>query len=285
MTATETSRSVRAKRRASAANGSAAKSGARSRSSGRPAAAKKTAAKTTRKTAAKAAKGASPSLFEPTGVTGKLARKTARKVATRALGSGPSMLRLAGEKAAATVMAAIGETTGRTRHRQLPIQRSIDIAVPLRVAWQEWTAFDFIPEGVHTVTDVGVDGGRLTGRIPGPREASWSAEILDARDEQSFAWQSDEGSDCAGLVTFHELSARLTRIELNLDVVPTSLTESFQLTTHLADHRADTDLRRFKARLELINPDLYEEDDTEESEEPEDERAAESGEQEQEPQD
>ena len=59
-------------------------------------------------------------------------------------------------------------------------------------------------------------------------------------------------------VTFHELSGRLTRIELNLDVVPTGLAERRSWRCDLADRRAEAELRRFKARLELINPDLYE---------------------------
>ncbi len=36
---------------------------------------------------------------------------------------------------------------------------------------------------------------------------------------------------------------------------------------HLADKKAETDLRRFKARLELINPDLYEDEVEDEDEE------------------
>jgi uncharacterized membrane protein len=146
---------------------------------------------------------------------------------------------------------------------RLPIQRSVDIAVPVRVAWEEWMAFECLPEGIHTVTEVERDGDELVGRTSGPLPTDWAAEILDEREQQSFAWQSHQGSDCAGLVTFHELSKRLTRIELNLDVVPTSVAENFQLTTRIADHRAETELRRFKARLELINPDLYEDEEDE----------------------
>jgi hypothetical protein len=109
------------------------------------------------------------------------------------------------------------------------------------------------------------------------RNEDWVAEILDEREQQSFAWQSQEGSDCAGLITFHKLSDRLTRIELNLDVVPTGVAETIQLATHRADAKAERDLRRFKARLELINPDLYEpeeEPDAEAEAEPETEGEA-----------
>lgn len=140
---------------------------------------------------------------------------------------------------------------------RLPIQCSLDVAVPLRVAWEEWMALEFLPEGVHTVRDIRRRRGRLTGHIG--VHTSWHAEILDERRGQSFAWRSTRGSDCAGLITFHRLGPRLTRLELNLDVRPETGRDVLALSTHLAHRRADGDLRRFKARVELINPDVYEE--------------------------
>jgi len=53
------------------------------------------------------------------------------------------------------------------------------------------------------------------------------------------------------------LSERLTRLELQLDVLPVAVEEALELILHLADRRAEADLRRFKARLETINPDEY----------------------------
>src|SRR5947209_4999467 len=155
-----------------------------------------------------------------------------------------------------------------------------------RVAWEEWMALECLPEGTHVVTDIDRDGDELVGRTDGLRETDWAADVLDERDQQSFAWQSREGSDCAGLVTFHRLSDRLTRIELNLDVVPTTLGEAAQLATRIADRRAETELRKLKARLELINPDLYEDepDATEEGgEEPAEEESDDNADNEEEP--
>ncbi len=141
-----------------------------------------------------------------------------------------------------------------------PIQCSVDVAVPLRVAWREWIALDSLPEGTHQVTEITRDDDRLNGKISRLPASAWEAEILDERDEQSFAWQSRKGSDCAGLVTFHELSPRLTRIELTLDLVPKGITEALSLATRRGDRRATADLRRFKARVEVINPDTYDDE-------------------------
>jgi uncharacterized membrane protein len=143
--------------------------------------------------------------------------------------------------------------------RRIPIQRSIDIGVPIEVVWDEWMALESLPEGMHRVVDIERDGDDvLVGRLSGLRiERDWEAEILDERDCQSFAWRSYAGSDCAGLATFHHLATSLTRIELQLDVVPTRIGEAAGLAVHLADHRAETELRAFKARVETIDPDQY----------------------------
>lgn len=152
-----------------------------------------------------------------------------------------------------------GGTPLAQRLRSVPIQRSIDIAVPLTVAYEEWMKLEFLPEGVHTVRKLRRDGDRLRGRIAGmSRErARWRAEIREERPEESFAWRSIQGSDCLGLVTFHQLAERLTRLEVELDVLPLGPTQAFELVTRIADRRAEADLRRFKAELERISPDDY----------------------------
>ncbi|MDQ6834578.1 MAG: hypothetical protein M3016_00135 [Actinomycetota bacterium] len=116
----------------------------------------------------------------------------------------------------------------------------------------------WLPEGVNRISDLERDDDAvLRGRVQDSSGTDWEGEILDEREEESFAWQSSRGSDCAGLITFHELGDRLTRIELSLDVVPADPRQALALGTRLADRRTAADLRRFKSRLELINPDLY----------------------------
>lgn len=178
------------------------------------------------------------------------ARTAGRRVLDRAADAGRTLAEAARENR----MGSIAE-----RVRRLPIQRSIDVGVPLEVAWDEWLELEFLPEGAHRVEDIERDGDdRLAGRISGLKVAAdWEAKILDERQDESFAWRSDRGSDCAGLITFHRLGDRLTRLELQLDMVPSRLGEAVSLAAHLADRRADADLRRFKARVETLSPDDY----------------------------
>jgi uncharacterized membrane protein len=159
----------------------------------------------------------------------------------------------------AAVPAGVGAATVVGRARHLPIQVSVDIAVPLQLAYDEWMRLEFLPEGSHTVERIERDGSdALTGRLSTrPWSRKWEAEIRDERDCESFAWRSVKGSDCAGLVTFHDLGERLTRLELQLDIVPVRPLEAAQFALRLADARARNELRRFKARLETISPDAY----------------------------
>src|SRR5947209_2452442 len=74
------------------------------------------------------------------------------------------------------------------RLRTVPIQCSIDIAVPLALAYEEWMKFEFLPEGAHRVCEIERDGDILRGVVNGLRgEIAWAAEIRDERPEESFA--------------------------------------------------------------------------------------------------
>ena len=181
-------------------------------------------------------------------------KKALRSAGSHLLETGATALREAADRTASTGRKAIAKSFDD----RPPIQVGIDVAVPLEVAWDEWMTFNELTEGLHRIEEVERDGDHLLGRAAGARSADWEAEIVDERPQESFAWRSVEGSDCAGLATFHRLSDRLTRIELDLDVLPTSPLETLALSLRLAHRRAEAELRRFKARVEFINPDTYE---------------------------
>lgn len=143
--------------------------------------------------------------------------------------------------------------------RRIPVQLSIDVAVPVAVAYDEWMLLESLPEGGHRVEDIERRGRRrLLGEIRSSGAVrKWEAEVRDERRDESFAWRTVRGSDVAGLITFHRLAKRLTRLELELDVVPVSVGEALALTAHLSDRMANAELRRFKSRVETMSPDNY----------------------------
>jgi uncharacterized membrane protein len=203
------------------------------------------------------------------GAAAKVAGHVAKNLGSRALDAVRDTAGSLRERAATPIA---------SRVRRIPIQLSIDIAVPVPVAWDEWMTLESLPEGMHRVEDIERDGDDvLIGRMSGVKvDDYWEAEILDERQDESFAWQSSGGSDCAGLITFHALADRLTRVELELDVIPSRVGEAAGLALHLADRRAERELRAFKARVEKICPDDYpplddeEADDQDDQDEPDD---------------
>jgi uncharacterized membrane protein len=208
----------------------------------------------------KAAESVTPS--GPTKLVGKAAKKALKVMVKKAAQSGAGAVRAATERGAGGARSAVDSALSK----RLPIQVSVDVAVPLSFAWEEWMTFEWMTEGLHRIVDVERDGDELFGELAGPRSTEWVAEIVDERAEQSFAWRSVEGTDCAGLITFHRLSDRLTRIELDLDVLPTNPAEAASMTFGIGRRRAEAELRRFKAHVEFINPDVYESDEAEEPE-------------------
>ncbi|MGH2867064.1 MAG: hypothetical protein ACRDNK_05770 [Solirubrobacteraceae bacterium] len=216
--------------------------------------------KSTRAMGTAVARRSSPSPIASTVARHALSVSTGRvsEAAQRGAQAGELALQLARQKAIEVTSTSVKvKTTQRP-----PIQAAVDVAVPSAVAFGEWMHLEWLPDGGNRVLDVEREGDReLTGRLQGGEGEGWRAEILDEREEESFAWESVQGSDCAGLITFHALSERLTRIELSLDVRPVSMAQAMALASRLADRRVMADLRRFKARLELINPDLYADSD------------------------
>jgi uncharacterized membrane protein len=192
----------------------------------------------------------------------KAVRKRARKEAVRVGGSILRRILIMGSRAATRALTEGGATAVDgllEKVQRLPIQQSIDVAVPPEIAWAQWMELKHLPEGAQRLSDVERAGDELRAHIDGARASDWSAEIIDEREQESFAWQSTEGCDSAGLATFHPLGDRLTRIELTLDVQPEDLGEAARLLLHIADRRVEQELRRFKADAELLNPDVYEE--------------------------
>jgi uncharacterized membrane protein len=198
-------------------------------------------------------------------IEGTVGKQVAKAALKGSAGFAGDLLRRAGRRAVQGASRTLQRATADGadellgRVRRLPIQQSIDVAVPVAVAWEQWLEFEHFPDAIRTVSDVEREGDELTGCIEGLRSREWRAEVLDERECDSFAWRTTEGSDTAGLVTFHELSERLTRIELNLDAHPLDLTEAAGLALHVADRRVQAQLRRFKAQAELLSPDVYDE--------------------------
>ena len=132
------------------------------------------------------------------------------------------------------------------------IEKSIELNVPARTAYNQWTQFEDFPkfmEGIKQVKQL--DDKRLhwTANIAG-KEEEWNAEITEQIPDERIAWTSRGGATNAGVVTFHRLSDATSKMMLQLEYDPQGFVEKAGDTMGLVTQRVEGDLRRFKDYIE-----------------------------------
>jgi uncharacterized membrane protein len=132
------------------------------------------------------------------------------------------------------------------------IEKSIEVEVPVRTAYNQWTQFEEFPrfmEGVERVEQLG--DRRLHWRANvGGETLEWDAEISEQVPDLRIAWHSTDGAPNAGVVTFHRLSDDRTKIMLQLDYEPRGFTENLGDFLGVMSRRTEGDLERFKEFVE-----------------------------------
>jgi uncharacterized membrane protein len=132
------------------------------------------------------------------------------------------------------------------------IIESIEVDVPVRTAYDQWTQFEDFPkfmDGVQRVEQVDDATLRWTAKIGGV-ERSWTAEITDQQPDTRIAWRSIDGAMNAGVVTFQQLDPDRCQLSLQLDVEPTDAVEKAGDALGLVKRQAAGDLHRFKEFIE-----------------------------------
>ena len=132
------------------------------------------------------------------------------------------------------------------------IQKPIDVDVPVRTAYNQWTQFEEFPQFMEGVEEVRqLDDRRLHWRakVAGKTE-EWDAVITEQIPDERVAWRNTTGAENAGVVTFHHLSANSTRVMLQLEYDPHGLVENVGSALGVVERRVEGDLKRFKEFIE-----------------------------------
>jgi uncharacterized membrane protein len=132
------------------------------------------------------------------------------------------------------------------------IEKSIDVEVPVRTAYNQWTQFEEFPkfmEGVEAVRQL--DNQRLHWRANvGGKVEEWDAVITEQHPDERIAWKNTTGASNAGVVTFHRLSDTTTRVMLQLEYDPQGVVENLGDMLGVVSRRIAGDLERFKEFIE-----------------------------------
>jgi uncharacterized membrane protein len=129
---------------------------------------------------------------------------------------------------------------------------SIDVSVPVRTAYDQWTQFESFPqfmEGVESVVQRDDRTLSWTAEIAGQTK-TWTAEITDQTPDKRVAWSSIGGAKNDGAVLFDPLGPDHTRITLKVDADPEGAVETVGANLGFLERRMKGDLERFKAFIE-----------------------------------
>ncbi|MGQ0810957.1 MAG: SRPBCC family protein [Nitrospiraceae bacterium] len=132
------------------------------------------------------------------------------------------------------------------------IEKSIEVEVPVRTAYNQWTQFEEFPHFMEGVKEVKqIDDKRLhwKAEIAG-KEKEWNAVITEQTPDKRIAWTSTGGAINGGAVTFHRLSDAKSKIMLQLDYNPEGFLENVGDTVGFVTQRVTGDLDRFKQFIE-----------------------------------
>jgi uncharacterized membrane protein len=146
-----------------------------------------------------------------------------------------------------------GGALGVGKGRRMPVQQSVDIGVPLETVYNQWTQLELWPDFMHRVTRVTQEdpcSASFAVKVWG-KTKEFTAQIETQRPDERIKWKVTQGMNHTGVVSFHELGPRLTRVLLDLDVEPGSLVEKAARGLRHVKRAARGDLHRFKAFVEI----------------------------------
>jgi len=144
-----------------------------------------------------------------------------------------------------------GGAPGVGKGRRMPVQQAADIGVPVSTVYNEFTQFENWPQFMHRVTSVSQQDEThiaFKTKIWG-KTKEYTAEITEQRPDERIAWRVVDGVSHTGVVTFHELAPRLTRVDVSLDFDPGSMIEKMARGMRFVKRAVRADLARFKAHV------------------------------------
>ncbi len=134
------------------------------------------------------------------------------------------------------------------------IEKSIELNVPARTAYNQWSQFEEFPkfmEGVKEVKQIDEKRLQWKANIAG-KDEEWNAEITEQVPDERIAWTSRGGAMNAGVVTFHRVSDNKSKLMLQVEYVPQGIVEKTGDALGLVTQRVEGDLKRFKIYIESL---------------------------------
>ncbi len=131
------------------------------------------------------------------------------------------------------------------------IEHSMEVEVPVRTAYNQWTQFEDFPSfmaGVESVKQI--DDTHLHWKADiGGIKREWDATITEQTPDQRIAWKATDGTANAGVVTFHHVDEKKTRVMLQITIDGDDLIERLGEKLGVIESQIEADMDRFKEMI------------------------------------
>jgi uncharacterized membrane protein len=146
------------------------------------------------------------------------------------------------------------EATRGTREVSImaTVEKSIDVDLPVRTVYNQWTQFEEFPqfmEGVEEVRQLNDSRLHWKAEIGGKTE-EWDAVITDQVPDRIVAWRSTSGAENSGAIRFTPLGPDRTRVTAEIGYDPEGIVENVGDKLGVVSRRVEGDLKRFKTFIE-----------------------------------
>jgi uncharacterized membrane protein len=194
-------------------------------------------------------------------VSGVKALTEGKGLGRAALGAGGTMLK---EKVKEKVKKLFGGK-GKKALKLTNIVETLDVGVPIRLAYDQWTQFEDFPNIMKKVEHAE--------RLPEEEKSNWKAQVwwshraweatvLEQVPEDHIVWRSKGAKGHVdGAVSFSELAPNLTRICLVMEYHPQGLFEHTGNLWRAQGRRARLEFKHFRRHVmahAILNPDEVE---------------------------
>lgn len=132
------------------------------------------------------------------------------------------------------------------------VNQSIEVDVPVSVAYNQWTQFESFPEfmdGVEAVEQIDDTALHFTTNLSGIK-SEFTAQILDQVPDTLISWASTDGPRNSGEVRFEPLDDNRTGVSVHIEWEPETLKEKIGAVLRADDLQVSVDLERFKKFIE-----------------------------------
>jgi uncharacterized membrane protein len=132
------------------------------------------------------------------------------------------------------------------------IEKSIEVACPVRTVYNQWTQFEEFPRfmaGVKEVKQLDDTHVHWHAEIWG-KDKEWDAEITEQVPDQVISWRSISGAANAGSVRFQPVSHDRTLVRLMMEYEPEGAVEKAGDAVGVFSARVQNTVEDFKKFIE-----------------------------------